>query len=109
MSDTPGNLKPYLERVVAESIDAEFRAYAALPDINPKELHRWFCIESPAIKEILNILTRLQKKIWIISNSMNQSTKRLLDVRVKKIEGNEAIVNTTECPHYFPKIRIQLE
>jgi hypothetical protein len=48
--------------VVTESIDAEFRAYAALPEIKVEELNPWFCAESPAIKEILNVLSRHQKK-----------------------------------------------
>jgi hypothetical protein len=48
--------------VVTESIDAEFRAYAALPEIKVEGLNPWFCAESPAIKEILNVLSRHQKK-----------------------------------------------
>ncbi len=58
-AETPGS---YLERVVAEAVDAEFRAYAALPEVVTKDLRRWFCADGPAIKEILNILTRHQKK-----------------------------------------------
>ncbi len=94
--DAGANVKAYLERVVAESIDAEFRAYLALPQIETDELHQWFCLDSPAIKEILNLLSRHQKKRWIISNPMNPSTKRLLNVKVKRIEGSEAFVNTME-------------
>lgn len=94
--DSPEDLDTYLERVVAESIDAEFRAYMALPEINQEELNRWFCNNSPAMKEILNVLTRHREKRWIISNPMNPSTKRLLSIKVKKTEDHEAVVSTME-------------
>jgi hypothetical protein len=90
------DLKNYLERVITECIDAEFRAYSSLPDINTAELERWFIPDSPAMKEIMNLLTRHHKKGWIISNSLNPSTKRLLSIKVKKIERREATVNTME-------------
>ena len=51
-----GDLKSYLERVVTECIDAEFRAYAALPAINQEELDQRFCPHSPAMKEIITLL-----------------------------------------------------
>ena len=95
-SNTLKDSKLYLERVIAESIDVEFRAYMALPNIKTDELQKWFCLESPAIKEIINLLLRHQKKGWVISNQMNPSTKRLLNVRLKKITQKEAIVNTME-------------
>jgi hypothetical protein len=90
------NLRLYLERVVTEANDAEFRAYAALPEVMTDELARWFCPESPAIKEIVNLLIRHRKKRWIISNPLNPSTKRILSIKVKKIGQNEALVNTME-------------
>ncbi|MDA8240438.1 MAG: hypothetical protein M0Z67_08720 [Nitrospiraceae bacterium] len=95
-SDDPSALRPYLERVVSEANDAEFRAYARLPEIDADDLSGWFFPESPAKKEIMNLLSRHQKKGWVICNPLNPSTKRLLDVRVKKIEPNEAVVATTE-------------
>jgi len=91
-----GDLKTYLERVITECIDAEFRAYSLLPQINTEELRRWFCADSPAMKEIINLLTRHQKRGWVISNLLNPSTKRLLNIKVKKITGGEAVVNTME-------------
>lgn len=90
------NLRLYLERVVVEANDAEFRAYAALPEISSEELGRWFCAGSPAINEIINLLTRHRKKKWIISNPFNPSTKRILDVKVKKVCQHEAQVNAME-------------
>ena len=38
----PEALLPYLEKVVAACIDAEFAAYAALPEIRLEEVQRWF-------------------------------------------------------------------
>jgi hypothetical protein len=90
------DLKLYFERVVVEANDAEFRAYAALPDIKADELSQWFCEESPAFKEVMNVLKRHSEKKWIISNQFNPSNKRILDVKVKKVEPTEAIVDTEE-------------
>lgn len=92
----PVDQRVYLERVVAEAIDAEFRAYQSLPRVDSTPLLSWFCPESPAIKEILNLLHRHQKKGWIISNPLNPSTKRLLKVRVSRISRHEAVVITME-------------
>lgn len=90
------NTKLYLERVVAEANDAEFRAYAALPEIRAEELVRWFCTGSPAYNEIRNILERHNKKKWVISNQFNPSTKRIQQIKVKKIGPDEAMVDTME-------------
>ena len=96
MEGSAEDLNIYLERVVAESIDAEFRAYMGLPQVHEEELRRWFIPDSPAFNEILNLLTRHRKRGWIISNPLNPSTKRLLSVKVKKIEHDTAFVNTVE-------------
>jgi hypothetical protein len=97
-AETPdgATLKSYLERVIAEANDAEFRAYAALPDIVTGDLERWFCADSPALREILTLLERHRQKRWIITNSYNPSTKRLINADVKKIGLGEATVNTME-------------
>ncbi|TAN45841.1 MAG: hypothetical protein EPN22_01470 [Nitrospirae bacterium] len=90
------DLKVYFERIIAEANDAEFRAYASLPELKTDELNKWFYTGSPAIKEIINVLTRHHKKGWVISNPLNPSTKRLLSIKVKKIKNNEAVINTME-------------
>ncbi len=90
------NLPQFLERVLAEAIDAEFRAYMALPEIKVAEFEKWFVVDSPAMKEIVNILLRHAKRGWIISNPLNPSTKRLLSVKIKTIKNGEARVNTVE-------------
>lgn len=96
---TLADLKAYLERVITEGLDAEFRAYSLLPKISDEELRRWFCEDGPAMKTIMTIVTRHQKKGWVISNPMNPSTKRIMDIKVKKIADGEAIVNTIE--HWY--------
>lgn len=48
------------------------------------------------MKEILNVLNRHKLRGWILSNTLNPSTKRLLDVKVKEIKGDVAFVNTVE-------------
>lgn len=91
------NLAQYLERIVTECVDAEFRAYQALPEIKVEELERWFVRDSPAYSEIVNVLIRHRSKGWVISNQFNPSTKRLMDLRVepRKKEG-EQVVKTRE-------------
>lgn len=94
--ESKATLKPYLERVVAECIDAEFRAYAALPEISLDELEKWFYPDSPAMKEIINLVTRHQARGWIISNPLNPSTKRLQRIKVHRVDAKECLVHTTE-------------
>lgn len=89
-------MKAFLERVVTESIDAEFRAYAALPEIRVEELKKWFYPDSPAIKEITDILSRHKDRKWIISNPVNPSTKRLLRIKIQRLDLKECFVHTTE-------------
>jgi FMN phosphatase YigB (HAD superfamily) len=69
----------YLERVVAEAMDAEFQAYQSLPEIDLTPLSSWFCPGSPAIKEILNLLYRHQKKGWIISNTVKSIYQKVVE------------------------------
>jgi hypothetical protein len=37
--------------------------------------------------------------VWVISNPLNPSTKRLIGIKVKKITDKEAVVNTME--HWY--------
>ena len=90
------SLKAYLERVIAEAADAEFRAYQALPKIESGELDKWFYPESPAKKEIRNLLQRHKAKGWNLTNPLNPSTKRVLSIKIKKISPFETFVQTTE-------------
>lgn len=90
------DLKTYLERVVTEAVDAEFRAYTALPEIVTADLQRWFCGDGTAYREIVNLLTRHRARNWVLSNPLNPSTKRLLSIQVRELEGNRAVVKTNE-------------
>jgi hypothetical protein len=95
-SEEPAMLKHYLERIVTECIDAEFRAYAALPEVNTDDLKTWFCPDSPAIKEITTLLGRHRQRGWVINNPLNPSTKRLLRIKVHRVGRDECQVHTTE-------------
>lgn len=88
----------YIERVVTEAADAEFRVYAALPDAEAKlaDLAESHSTKGPAYREIVNVVRRLQARSWVISNPNNPSTKRVISVRVREIKRNEALVSTVE-------------
>jgi len=89
-------LKSYLERVVVEAAEVEFRAYSALPEIRAEELKPWFHPEGPAIKEIMLILHRHSIKGRVINNPYNPSSKRIIRIKVEKVGKEECIVRTTE-------------
>ena len=89
-------LRPYLERVIAEAVEAEFAAYMALPEVQTETIEKCFCKDSPAFKEILGILSRHKEKDWVLNNPYNPSTKRLLAVSIKEIAENKAVAHTTE-------------
>lgn len=94
---TEKDIKEYIERVVAKAVDSEFEAYQTLPNIiTDNLLNRWFYSTGPAKKEILPVLTRHKERGWILTNPMNPSTKRILSIKVKKIEKKEIFVSTTE-------------
>jgi hypothetical protein len=88
-------LADYLERVVAEAVDAEFRFYA-LDQPDPTTLQLWFCAGGPALREILQRAERRREQGWIISNPLNPSTRRLLAVKVRRVTGEEAVVGSTQ-------------
>ncbi|RPI79949.1 MAG: hypothetical protein EHM45_00715 [Desulfobacteraceae bacterium] len=105
----PRILRPYLEKVVAAAMEAEYQSYTALPDIAMESLQKWFCPDGPALKEVLRVLYQYHKKKWVLTNPLNPSTKRLLNVKVRKIEAEEAVVATTEYWYLLwwdPKQRI---
>jgi hypothetical protein len=94
---TEKDIKEYIERVVVEAVETEFDAYHSLPEIIGDELlNAWFCKNGPAKKEIMHVLTHHKERGWILTNPMNPSTKRILMLKVKKIEKREIFVSTTE-------------
>ena len=91
------HIEEYIERVVTEAVETEFKAYMKLPKIiSDVILDKCFMTDSPAVKEIMHVLIRHKERGWIISNPMNPSTKRILSLKVKKIEKGEVFVSTTE-------------
>jgi hypothetical protein len=88
-------LADYLERVVAEAVDSEFRFYA-LGQPDPATLQLWFCAGGPALREIVQRAERRREQGWIISNPLNPSTRRLLAVKVRRVTGEEAVVGSTQ-------------
>jgi hypothetical protein len=89
-------LAAFLERVVTEAIDAEFAAYAALPEVVPEELLHWYVEDSSAYRRIMAILTRHRERGWVISNPYNPSRKRLLSIKVRALTADEATIGTVE-------------
>lgn len=93
---TSAQTRAYLESVVAGCIDAEFSAYRALPDFDKTPLQRWFQRGGDAYRDLVNNLTQLARRGWVVSNRCNPSTKRLLAVEIKEMRGKQAIARTTE-------------
>lgn len=90
------DVQPYLERVVSACVDAKFGAYAGPPELRLDDIAGWFCDNSPAYREIENVVTRHSQRGWAISNPLNPSTKRVLALKVKRAANGEAVVSTTE-------------
>jgi len=89
-------LEAYLERVIAEGMAAELRAYMSLPDADLSGLAAWFVKDSPAMREIVNVVKRCGSRGWTLQSPMNPSTCRLLAVAVKKVSGSDAEVAARE-------------
>jgi hypothetical protein len=86
----------YIEKVVAACIDAEFVAYQALPIIDESGLSRWFHPKGAAYRDIVHTLNRVARRGWVLTNTRNPSTKRLLAITVKGFDGDRAVARTTE-------------
>lgn len=89
----------FLERVVADAVDAEFDAYRCLPESNTSRLKELFCEDGPGLEYILNILERHAQRGWVLTNHHNPSTKRLIRMDVKEIGNISALVNSVEYWH----------
>ena len=96
ISWTRTELRAYLESVVASCVDAEFRAYQALPNIDETLLLRWVRRDGGAHRDLVHTLVQLKRLGWVLTNPFNPSTKRLIAIAVKEIRDEEAIVRTTE-------------
>lgn len=86
-----------LERVVNDATDAEWAVYYRLPDLDLEPLERGFLVGGPAYKRIQFVASRHHERRWTIAHpSTNPSTKRVIDVRVLKLERDHAEVRTKE-------------
>ncbi len=88
--------REHLEKLIQEAVDAEFTAYTSLPKIDAKALSASFHPRSPAMTEILNVLHRHAERGWVINNSLNPSTKRLISAHVVELTADKALVRTRE-------------
>ncbi|MCX6151629.1 MAG: hypothetical protein NTX22_13995 [Ignavibacteriales bacterium] len=94
---TEKDVKDYIERVVTEAIETEFKSYMMLPNIIPDIIiDKWFIPDSPAVKEIMHVVLRHKERGWTLSNPMNPSSKRIIDMKVRKTEKGEVFVSTIE-------------
>jgi hypothetical protein len=89
-------LRSFVERAISDGVEAEFRAYAALPGVRKEEIDRRFFRDGPAHREIVNLLIRHKARGWVISNSSNPSTMELMDVIVHRVDVEDAVAYTTE-------------
>lgn len=88
--------KLLIEKTIAESMDAEFDAYKALPSLDFTKLAEVFDTSGSAYKEIVNRVKKHKKRGWIIQGETNPSTKRLIDIRISSLSESRAEVRTTE-------------
>lgn len=101
-------LASYLERVVAEAAEAEFRTYLALPDLRPDLLAPWLTETGPASSQILARATMRRSQGWVLANPMNPSTHRMLSVRVRRVGAEEAALSSLQYWHlrwWCPRLR----
>jgi hypothetical protein len=85
-----------VESVVTHAIDAEWAVYKRLPALDLTPLDGLFVRDGSAYNQIYNVALMHSKKSWTISNPMNSSVKRLLNISVEEITDEFAEVRTSE-------------
>jgi len=88
-----------LERVVIEANRAEFELYQALPEVRLDLLRPWFVEDGPAWRDAATVAVRHHERGWNLRNPYNPSSHRMIDVKVKRLGGLDAVVATTE--HWY--------
>lgn len=88
--------KLLLEKAIADAIDAEFSSYQKLPELELTGLGEVFDSSGSRYKEIVNLLRKHKARGWTLGNEMNPSTKRLIDIKIKRMSKSSAEVRTTE-------------
>ncbi len=89
-------LETTLEKLVLDSIEAEWAVYQKLPIMDLSFLDSVFAADGSAYKRIAHIADRHHIRNWTISNPLNPSTKQLIDIKVEKISSTNAVVHTKE-------------
>ena len=92
----PGGFREGIFGVVRNAIAAEISAYRHLPSIYTREIDRCFTVGGSARRRIVNLLHERKKRNWVISNPLNPSTHELLEIRLTKVQGDKATVETEE-------------
>ncbi len=98
----------FLERVVAEAAEAEFRTYLALPDLRPDLLAPWLTEGGPASSQVLARATLRRSQGWVLGNPMNPSTHRVLSVRVRRVGDDVSTISSLQYWHlrwWCPRLR----
>ncbi len=85
-----------IPKTIAEAIDAEFAVYQKVPLLNFSQLKEVFDENSSAYKVIYNKAHKRKSQRWTLQNPFNPSTKRLINIKIKKFESEIAEVRTKE-------------
>jgi hypothetical protein len=86
-----------LERSVTEAADAEWAVYGKLPEVDLVPLDRSFLVGGPAYKRIQHLAERHRERRWTLAQPENNpSTKRVLDIKVVRVEDQRAFIRTKE-------------
>jgi hypothetical protein len=96
LPDTVQRKKLLLEKTIADAVDSEFEAYKRLPDLELGQLGEFFDRDGSRFKEIANLVRKHKARGWTIGNEMNPSTKRLHDLKIKRMTATRAEVRTFE-------------
>lgn len=92
-------LASYLERVVAEAAEAEYRTYLALPELRSDLLARWFTEDGPVLSQVVDRASQRREQGWVLCNPLNPSTHRVLSVRVRRLSSDEATLSSLQFWH----------
>ena len=85
-----------IEKTLAEAVDAEWTVYNQIPDLDFSLLEKAFDKSGSAYKLICHIANSNKNRGWTLQNATNPSTKRLIDVKIKKMTGKTAQARTSE-------------
>lgn len=96
LPDATQQKKLLLEKTIADAIDAEFSSYQKLPELELAALEEVFDQSGSRYKEIVNLLRKHKARGWTLGNDMNPSTKRLIDIKIKRMSKGSAEVRTLE-------------